>query len=109
MHWMTRAGPTAFRMKPVAKAKVAGMPNNLMARPPSKKASMMPGTSSSLVATQPTLLKICVAQHSWLHADDHRMGILGCNCDALKQIVAFLGYAEGYAFVLHAFTSVPSS
>ena len=59
MHWMTRAGPTAFIMKPRAKAKVAGMLKMEMASPPSKNASMIPGTSSSLVAAQPTRLKIC--------------------------------------------------
>ena len=57
---MTKAGPTAFSMKPNAKAKVAGMPKMAMASPPSKNASQMPGTNKSLVAAQPTRLKICV-------------------------------------------------
>lgn len=61
MDWMTRAGPTAFRMKPSAKAKVGGMPKMGMAMPPSKKASQMPGTSSSRTAAPPTRRKICAA------------------------------------------------
>jgi hypothetical protein len=68
MHWMTSAGPTAFRMKPRAKAKVAGIPNRATARPPSKKASRMPGTRSSLVATHPTFLKICTTDTAFMKA-----------------------------------------
>lgn len=58
MHWMTSAGPTAFKIKPNANAKVAGMLKMATASPPSKKASQMPGTRSRRVAAQPTRLKI---------------------------------------------------
>jgi hypothetical protein len=73
MHWMTRAGPTALRMNPTAKAKVAGMPKMATASPPSKKASSTPGIRSRRTAAGPTRLKICSQWHKV------NIGMTGCT------------------------------
>ena len=57
MSWMTSAGPTALRMKPMANANSGGMPNKATPRPPSKNASTIPGMNSSFNAGMPTRLK----------------------------------------------------
>lgn len=55
-----------MRMNPRANANVAGILKMEIARPPSKKASMMPGMKSRRVAAGPTRLKICSGNNEQL-------------------------------------------